>query len=530
MFLYNGAYLDAHCCNGYMQLRLPVELRMKNIWFVSNVPVNVAFDKISSGFTGVPVRFCTVTGVHSLVDGKHIVGSNDAMEEDSNEMKDEQLLIAGAVTLQLAQTRKLWRHELMGYKLFTSDAETVSVASVAPAKFMPESFDARPVAPRCPWAATHPVAAVARQLRVLPTGVATIGYEPEAGIFEARLLCDSFENECRLFRIVPDELGDDLISLVECPRAHKRLGQLFPRAEALRELHALPRTERAWHRTPQEVVIAAERVDGRGALSPERVPPDKVGRAVLIATPPYIPALLTIKDTDDVFVHETAVVDGDGALEEVAKPPLSVMLHHLQLLVLPDGTKVTKVAQNTLRLGMLAKALATKFDSLTRQLTIEYYGFGLKKLFSLDIAGCLDVYQVSENLIGFTFPRCEPGEHEAESLADTLGFSGLAIVKRTKGRPPRTKYVTLAEPESEEVGNEIWYNLATETLTLRTGVRWWDMAGMQTAGVPLVPPDGRENDVYSFADGAWHAESELPTVTTAAIEAALPIAMDKKYR
>ena len=65
--MYHGAYLDAHCCNGFMQLRLPVELRMKNIWFVSNVPVNVSSDKISSGFTGVPVRFCTATGVHSLM-------------------------------------------------------------------------------------------------------------------------------------------------------------------------------------------------------------------------------------------------------------------------------------------------------------------------------------------------------------------------------------------------------------------------------------------------------------------------------
>ena len=91
----------------------------------------------------------------------------------------------------------------------------------------------------------------------------------------------------------------------------------------------------------------------------------------------------------------------------------------------------------------------------------------------------------------------------------------------------RTKYMTFAE---NDVDNQLWYNLATETLTLTVGVRWWDTAGEQLAGVPLVPPAGREDDVYCLADGAWHPEAEVPTVTVGMIEAAFPYVMDKKYR
>ena len=113
-------------------------------------------------------------------------------------------------------------------------------------------------------------------------------------------------------------------------------------------------------------------------------------------------------------------------------------------------------------------------------------------------------------------------------LAETVGFSGLAIVKRTRGKPPRTKYLTIAEHDKKL--NEIYYNLATETLTLRMGVRWWGESGEQLAGVPLVPPEGREDDVYVLVGDAWHAESEVPTVTAQQIAQQFPLVMDPKYR
>ena len=47
---------------------------------------------------------------------------------------------------------------------------------------------------------------------------------------------------------------------------------------------------------------------------------------------------------------------------------------------------------------------------------------------------------------------------------------------------------------------------------------------------PLVPPEGREDAVYSLVDGEWHEEDDVPTVTQQAIAAAFPFAMAKQYR
>ena len=116
-------------------------------------------------------------------------------------------------------------------------------------------------------------------------------------------------------------------------------------------------------------------------------------RPVLIATSPYIPALLTLRSSEDVYVHETAV-DAEGKLQPVQETPMAVVLTQLKELVLREGPPLAKGAQNTIRLSVIARALAIQFDSLTRFLEVQVPGFGLRKLFSLDIGDLLDVYQV----------------------------------------------------------------------------------------------------------------------------------------
>ena len=173
-------------------------------------------------------------------------------------------------------------------------------------------------------------------------------------------------------------------------------------------------------------------------------------------------------------------------------------------------------------------------------LIIEVDGYGQLKFFSLDIAeaGVLDVCKVADNQVGYTFKRQEAlvaeaaeGEQvsEAAEVVDTLGFRGLAVVKRTKGKAVRTKYVTFAEHEKLE--NELLYNLATETLTLRIGVRWWGESGLpMPGGVPLAPPEGQEHDVYSLVHDDWYAEANLPSTTQHDVRAAFPVVCAKQYR
>ena len=51
-----------------------------------------------------------------------------------------------------------------------------------------------------------------------------------------------------------------------------------------------------------------------------------------------------------------------------------------------------------------------------------------------------------------------------------------------------------------------------------------------TAGVPLVPPAGRDEDIYLLQEGCWSDMGRLSEVTVGAIAAAFPYVMDKKYR
>lgn len=74
---------------------------------------------------------------------------------------------------------------------------------------------------------------------------------------------------------------------------------------------------------------------------------------------------------------------------------------------------------------------------------------GLAKTLSLDVAaeGCLDVTSSENNEIGYTFTRAkdEPPPQSPElyefprrpgaSVADTVGFEGLMLVRKPRGRP-----------------------------------------------------------------------------------------------
>ena len=95
----------------------------------------------------------------------------------------------------------------------------------------------------------------------------------------------------------------------------------------------------------------------------------------------------------------------------------------------------------------------------------------------------------------------------------------------------QTKYVTFAEPApGDKLENEILYNLATETLTLRVHVRWWDSGGNRVAGMPLVPPDGHEDDTYTLGSDAWYPQGEVPAESMQQVAAQFPYVMAKQYQ
>lgn len=84
---------------------------------------------------------------------------------------------------------------------------------------------------------------------------------------------------------------------------------------------------------------------------------------------------------------------------------------------------------------------------------------GLVKTLSLDFAadGCLDVTSSENNEIGYTFlrsadepppddPSAKHPRRPAASLADTVGFEGLMLVKKPRGKPVVRWCVVLFAP------------------------------------------------------------------------------------
>ena len=132
VLLYSGEYLDQHCCSGFYKRTLPYELRGNNIWFVSNVAINLSSDQTSSAWTGIPVRYCAVGGLTSM-HGLRIIPSYECeFTADPNGLHGEELLIAGSVKLQLQQTPKVWKHELLSFELLNSDAQCRDFTSLIP--------------------------------------------------------------------------------------------------------------------------------------------------------------------------------------------------------------------------------------------------------------------------------------------------------------------------------------------------------------------------------------------------------------
>ena len=335
--------------------------------------------------------------MNSLIDARRIYSSNDPFELDPNDLDEETLVVAGSCTLSRTQTRKLWAKELLSFRVFNNLETCTNLDDLLPADVAPQGCGA--LTARCPWAPVHAVPRVAPERALLPQGVAFISYDPTAGLFQGwRVVIDGASTIVRL--VSAPVAGWVEVSI--CPAVHRQLARFFPGHPAISTVQQLARVDRCWHRTPGEVAITSP-----AALPTRRVRVEELDRSpVVVATPPYIPALLTVELDADMVVHETAVVrppptrendemvPSPPKLEPVVVTPLSTVLANLEKHVLRFSPKIPKVAQNTMRLSVLSRALSIKFDSITDFLVIDMHGFGLRKLFSLDISGCLDAYEV----------------------------------------------------------------------------------------------------------------------------------------
>ena len=252
------------------------------------------------------------------------------------------------------------------------------------------------------------------------------------------------------------------IVVVRCPLV-KELASARGSGSTLSILNAA-RLNRVWGRAAGEAVLASET-----AMPPVTVPASALSaHPIWFATPPHIPPLITVVDTEHVLAVETALVR-PHELEPLPTTLLSTVLTNMRELVMVRG-KVTKQAQAAIRAATIDHALSLRSDDITRMMTVTIRHFGLHKLFSLDIGDVLDVTNPCGNEVGYVCTRSadeapvagEPHPRvEAAELIDTVGFNGVQLNKTdAKGNVKTVRYLTFAEhPEHD---NEFAYNLASE--------------------------------------------------------------------
>ena len=290
---------------------------------------------------------------------------------------------------------------------------------------------------------------------MLPGAVrgAVIEFDFEAGLFEGRWLDNGMGKHIAVRILRADAEG---ITVCECPAVRGLAGSFTAFATA--------RQQRVWGRTPGEVLVAAEsaanvhQVHG-GMLSAE---------PIYLATPPHTPPLLTLVESERVLTCEMALIS-KLKVEPLPTTPMSTVLNNVRRLALESG-KVTKMAQLNIKAASIRHALQLGYDTHTRMITVPIPHFGLRKLFSLDVADFIDVLNTTTNEVGYTFEstKDEPSEGpslEAIQVVDTIDCRGLQLNKLDKkGNMRFTKYMTFAEhPEHK---NELSYNLASVLLPL----------------------------------------------------------------
>lgn len=296
------------------------------------------------------------------------------------------------------------------------------------------------------------------------TRAAAAELDIESGMFEGRWYDDG-SGKLVVVRLVSQDTNG--VTCVECP-AVRTLAQRVRNATAKR-LVERPRQERVWGRTPGEVVVASTDV-----VRAIVVPPMALSRdPVFVATPPHTPPLLTMIDTTRVITVEMALVGDKRAragdkIEPLPTTPFSTVRENLCKLALETGT-ITRQAQVAIRYAIISHALALGYAGHTRMMTVRIPGFGLRKLFSLDVGDVVDIMDNTRNLVGYFFMRSadeEPVEGEphprveAASFMDTIDCRGLALNKLDRRGDIRyTQYMTFAE--HPECDNELMYNLAS---------------------------------------------------------------------
>ena len=288
---------------------------------------------------------------------------------------------------------------------------------------------------------------------MLPQAVraAVIEFDFEAGLFEARWLDTGMGSRTQaVVRILRTDAEG--ITVCECPAVRGLTGCFTEFANA--------RQQRVWGRTPAEVLVAAEsattviRVQG-GMLSAE---------PIYVATPPHTPPLLTLVETERVITCEMALIT-KSKVEPLPTTPMSTVLNNMRRLALEMG-KVTKMAQLNIKAAIISHALQLGYDTHSRMITVVIPHFGLRKLFSLDIADCIDIVNTTTNEVGYVFKSTKEelvaegaASLEAIEVMDTIDCRGLQLNKfDKKGNKRFTKYLTFAEHPDH--ANEISYNLA----------------------------------------------------------------------
>ena len=388
--LFNAEYIAANGLDP--DNKLPAELHgQPNVWFSSNIVWNLSSNQVYSSWSADALFVYAAAECVRKYNGETVDFTEDSAAGDVL-LTSERLCFAGRVhmTKSSGKNHKKWTVRECSLFHLLSDLTTIRTV-LSPRVDIYEPI----MLPRCPFDPRDLIERVPRGYLLSGVRALRVGFDMDDGLWEATTL--TVQGERYTARIICEEGDQTVLSLL--PTTAKQVHKHFS-MPALAALRATPRGDRVWHRTVGEVALTTD-----AALAYMKVPTAVLQNeeTVLVCTPPFVPALLTLEPSESIIVAETAIVDRPVRLEALPTQGGLQMQARLREYVHRTYGKCASVAINNIRWALLNRALAVKWDTMTSVMVTYLIGFGLRNHFSLDTSGHCNVECIALNTIGFTF-------------------------------------------------------------------------------------------------------------------------------
>jgi hypothetical protein len=186
--LYSGDYFASSGLDPYIVI--PPNGRGKNVWYLTDIVINLPSDRINSKWTAALAYFDSAAELRRQSDGKRLISTNDELGADPNGFGQEHLIIAGTVTTARKTSKYYWKEQVKSLVPAANRPALLQTAQVSFNELLGEdSITGQSALPtRPPWSSLVAIPAVPRVRFVHDNVVFTAEYDPSAGAFEARLL------------------------------------------------------------------------------------------------------------------------------------------------------------------------------------------------------------------------------------------------------------------------------------------------------------------------------------------------------